>query len=146
VRFWDSSALVPLLVSQPSSDLAGRLLSEDADTVLWWATQVELESAFARLRREAVLDEAEIGVARALFADLYESALEIEPSQQIRRRAIELLADHPLRAADALQLAASLSWVEQRPAGEGFVSFDDRLRGAARSEGFTVLPRDLPSR
>jgi hypothetical protein len=45
-----------------------------------------------------------------------------------------------LRAADALQLAAALIWCEEQPAGEVFVCLDDRLREAARREGFTLVP------
>jgi len=45
-----------------------------------------------------------------------------------------------LRAADAFQLAAALAWCEGHPRGERFLSLDDRLRDAARREGFTVLP------
>ena len=39
----------------------------------------------------------------------------------VRRRAGRLVAAHPLRAADALQLAAALVWCEEQPAGEAFV-------------------------
>ena len=55
-------------------------------------------------------------------------------------RAARLLAVHPLRAADALQLAAALLWCEEQPHAEGFVSLDVKLREAAFKEGFTVRP------
>jgi len=45
-----------------------------------------------------------------------------------------------LRVADALQLAAALVSSEVTPRGDGFVTLDDRLRTAARAEGFAVLP------
>lgn len=144
MRFWDSSALVPLFVEQPSSDVAKAVFAEDAEAVLWWGSPVEVESAFARLRRDEVLDEAGIEMARSLFSDLRDGALEVEPSGEIRQQAIRLLANHTLRAADALQLAASLTWSERGTSGAAFVSFDERLRAAAQTEGFTVLPRDLP--
>lgn len=144
MRFWDSSALVPLFVRQPSSDLAANLLSQDGEAALWWGTPVEVESAFVRLLRERVLDEAGAEAARTLFADLRESALEVEPSREIRAYAVRLLSAHPLRAADALQLAAGRVWSDAGAGGAGFVSFDARLRTAAEAEGFTVLPRDLP--
>ena len=65
---------------------------------------------------------------------------EIRPSTAIRDRAIRLLAIYSPSAADALQLAAALTWAEDRPAGRAFVCLDDRLREAAHREGFTVLP------
>ena len=69
-----------------------------------------------------------------------EHADTVSPSDELRRRAARLLAVHPLRAADALQLAAALLWCEEQPHAEGFVSLDVKLRDAALKEGFTVLP------
>ena len=45
----------------------------------------------------------------------------------------------PLRAADALQLAAAFAAAERRPASLEIVTLDDRLANAARKEGFAVL-------
>jgi len=64
----------------------------------------------------------------------------VVPSVPLRDRASRLVAVHPLRAADALQLAAALVSSEVTPRGDGFVTLDDRLRTAARAEGFAVLP------
>jgi hypothetical protein len=47
------------------------------------------------------------------------------------------------RAADTLQLAASLVWCRERPVGRSFVCLDARLREAAVREGFSVLPTAL---
>ena len=74
---------------------------------------------------------------------LVQHADTIAPTDDVRRRAARLLAVHPLRAADALQLAAALVWVEEQPHGERFVSLDGRLRDAAAREGFTLVPADL---
>lgn len=65
---------------------------------------------------------------------------EIDCSEDVRNQADEFLARYPLSAADALQLGAAMVWTDGRPAGFEFVSFDARLRDAARREGFTVLP------
>jgi hypothetical protein len=51
-----------------------------------------------------------------------------------------LLNTHPLRAADAVQLAAALVACEERPQVLSFVCVDDCLRESARKEGFPVLP------
>ena len=64
----------------------------------------------------------------------------VSPTDDVRRRAARLAGVHPLRAADALQLAAALVWCEEQPHGETVVSLDSRLREAARSEGFEILP------
>ena len=65
---------------------------------------------------------------------------EIPPSARLRELARRLLRTHPLRAADALQLAAALIAAEEEPETLGFVCLDERLTHAAQREGFTVTP------
>ena len=73
---------------------------------------------------------------------LVQHADAVAPTDELRHRAGRLLAVHPLRAADALQLAAALEWCEQQPQGEGFATLDARLAQAAAAEGFTVHPTE----
>lgn len=140
MRFWESSALIPLLVQQPSRTRIEDLRRRDPAGALWWGTPVEVASALERLQREGVLSRSGLQEARSLFDDFHADALEIQPTEELRFRAVRLLAVHRLRAADALQLAAALIWSRERPRGMGFVSLDDRLRAAAAREGFQVLP------
>jgi len=53
-------------------------------------------------------------------------------------RAYSLLELYPLRAADALQLAAALDYFEKSPKGNVFITADQRLADAARQSGFSV--------
>jgi len=140
VRFWDTSALIPLLVQQPSSGRLQDLRRRDPAVALWWGTPVEIASGLARLQRDGVLVRSGLRQAHAILDGLRARAFEIEPTEEVRSRAVRLLANHPLRAGDALQLAAALIWSQERVRGVGFVSMDDRLRGAAGREGFQVLP------
>lgn len=71
---------------------------------------------------------------------LMQTWTEMQPSEALRSMAERSLAVHPLRAADALQLAAAILWCQGLTTGQGFVSFDQRLCEAAYREGFTVLP------
>ena len=64
---------------------------------------------------------------------------EVDPSDEIRESAVRFLRVHPLRAADALQLAAAFAAAERRPTSLELVTLDDRLADAARKEGFVVL-------
>ncbi|HET7273634.1 MAG TPA: hypothetical protein VFI91_00550 [Longimicrobiaceae bacterium] len=48
MRFWDSSAVVPLCVDQPMSAVSRELLDEHGEMVVWWGTTVECASAFTR--------------------------------------------------------------------------------------------------
>jgi len=138
MRFWDSSAVVPLLLEQPATERARALLSEDPDVAIWWGTPVECTSAFSRLRREGLLTETEEADLTDRLEGLRLSWYEMIPGDQIRSQALRVLRVHPLRAADALQLAAALEW-SGSPAGGALVAFDERLATAARREGFTVL-------
>jgi uncharacterized protein len=64
---------------------------------------------------------------------------EVDPSDEIRETAARFLRVHPLRAADALQLAAAFAAAERRPASLEIVTLDGRLANAARKEGFAVI-------
>jgi predicted nucleic acid-binding protein len=134
VRFWDSSALVPLVLTQPRTADARRLLKEDGEMVVWWGSSIECASAIARLHRDGHLSLAEEREARRGLRDLGAAWYEVQPGDSLREQALRLLRLHPLRAADALQLAAALEWTGT-PAGGAVVSFDDRLREAAQREG-----------
>ena len=134
MRFWDSSALVPLVLKQPRTQRARQLFEEDAEPVVWWGSALECASAIARLHR-GHLTRKEEQEARALLDALRSSWFEVQPGDGVREQALRLLRLHPLRAADALQLAAALEWAGAPTAG-AFVTFDDRLRDAAQREGF----------
>ena len=138
--FWDSSALVPLLLPEDHSAALTALLAADKDPTIWWATPLECQSAIQRRHREKPLPQAALLSATERLRAVVELVDTVAPTDEVRRRAARLVAVHPLRAADALQLAAALIWCEEQPQGEGFVSLDARLRDAARSEGFDVTP------
>lgn len=140
MRFWDSSALLPLLVHEPPSERVKSVLLFDPEIVIWWATPVECAGALARRRREGSLQESGLRGAQDRLDHLLENAYEIEAMEDVRARAQRLLSVHRLRAADALQLAAALVWCRELPRGVGFVCLDDRLCGAAVREGFTMEP------
>ncbi|HEX9632229.1 MAG TPA: PIN domain-containing protein [Gemmatimonadales bacterium] len=137
MRFWDSSALVPLVLRQPQTPAARRLMEQDSEMVVWWGSAIECASAIARLRRDGHLTALAEQDARGLFDTVRGTWFEVQPGDAVREQALRLLRLHPLRAADALQLAAALEWAGSPPEG-GFVTFDDRLREAAQREGFSI--------
>ena len=142
MKFWDTSAIVPLCVAEPSSAAVKSILSKDSSIVVWWATRTECVSAFMRQRREGGLNMQSERQARQLLGLLAATWSEVQPSDMLRATAERLLAAHPLRAADALQLAAALLWGQRQTANRELVTFDIRLREAGRREGFRVLPSE----
>ncbi len=105
----------------------------------WWGSRIECASALNRLHRERRFESGGLDRSLEQLRRLGASWLEIEPLEQVRSRAIRLLRLHPLRGADALQLAAALTAAAEDPNRLDLVSSDDRLSDAARREGFTVL-------
>ena len=138
--FWDSSALVPIILPAQASTTLVTLVGADARRTLWWASPVECQSAVFRLHRETPLPAAALDGALRNLRDLVVASDVIPPTIPLRERAVRVLGGHPLRASDALQLAAALEWCENAPGGETFVCLDARLREATRREGFAVLP------
>ena len=140
MRFWDSSAIVPLLVRQKSSPLAEVWVTEDADMTVWTLTSVEVLSAFRRLVREQGLDEERAVIAERRLDELVRACHVVVDVTAVKRLASRLLRFHPLRAFDALQLGAALLWAEGHPEGRTLHTLDTRLGSAAEREGF-VVPR-----
>ncbi len=137
--FWDSSALVPVLLSEARSAEVIALLRADRAPAIWWGSPVECQSALHRRRREENLAASALAEALVRLERLVEDMDVVAPTVRLREAAGRALAAHALRAADALQLAAALVWSDEG-SGEAFVCLDDRLRGAAAREGFEVLP------
>ncbi len=113
---------------------------DEENITIWWGTPVECLSAIHRRHREAPLEDVALSNAIGRLRVLREHADAVVPTDSLRWHAGRLLAVHPLRAPDALQLAAALAWCEDQPRGEGLLTLDLRLRDAAVREGFNVLP------
>ena len=137
MRFWDSYAIVPLLVRQPATKVLERLLNADSAMLVWWGTPVECVSALARIEREQSLPPNDVGMALKRLDSLAQSWHEIQAHANVRTASGRLLRVHPLRAADALQLAAALEVIGTT--GDAFVCLDKRLGDAAAREGLTVI-------
>jgi predicted nucleic acid-binding protein len=139
LRFWDSSAVVPLLVDEPTTDAVQAVLEEDPTMLVWWATELECVSAIARLERQGDLASDATVVALQRLEALAGGWHEVQPVESVRRAARRALRVHSLRTADALQLAAATVGSEGQPASLDIVSLDDRMNDAARREGFAVM-------
>lgn len=142
MRFWDASAVAPLIVREAASEALRAGLATDPAIVAWWGTRVECASALRRREREGALSPLDVRRALSLLDELSGSWSEVLPGDAVRQSAERALAVHPLRAADALQLAAALVWGAQRAESCEFVCLDDRLRDAASREGFALMPAD----
>lgn len=139
MTFWDSSALLLLLLKEKHSLPMRKLARQDTGMVVWWGTATECLSAVARLRREKVISLSQEAELRRWLGRLGDSWIEIEPGAEIRTTATRLLSTHPLKAGHVLQLAAALVWAGGIPDGHRLACLDEKLAAAARMEGFSVL-------
>lgn len=140
MRFWDSSAVVPLVVLEDESSRLVGYANESSPMYAWWATRVEVTAALARRERADARRHADWPACYRSLNQMAEDWREVAPSEPVRRTAERLLRRHELRAADSLQLAAALIACDDGPGGHEFVCLDERLRRAAAIEGFKLLP------
>ncbi len=139
MKYWDASAIVPLLVRQALTPSMEQLLLNDPEVITWWGSSVECYSALMRLTREDKLVGAQQHLAEQRLTALQNGWNEVMPTEAVRRTAKRLLRTHSLRAADALQIAAALTACEQEPDRFEMVCLDAKLAEAARREGFATV-------
>lgn len=140
MKFWDSSAIVPLVVNEEETDYCLKTLSHDQEMLIWCLSRLEVMSALCRQVRDKTLSDTEFQKAKTRMNDLIERAYEVKAIEKVKQRALRLLEVHPLRAADACQLASALVASQEDPGRLTIVCFDQRLKKAAIKEGFVVNP------
>ena len=139
MKYWDSSALVSLLVDEETTPSRVRILERDPAVVTWWGSRVECASALHRLHRERAINARELGELLEKLRLFAATWTEVAPRDRVRDRALRLLRGHFLRSADAIQLAAALVASKEDPTTLEFVCSDARLSQAASREGFLAI-------
>ena len=139
MRFWDTSAIAPLLWMEETSSERTKQLEQDPLMVVWWGTSVEVESALFRRSANIEIDVGNTERARNRLTFLSNSWIEIQPTDSIREMAKRLIRVHGLRSADSLQLAAALGACGNHPKNQNFLTGDQNLKRAATKEGFSCL-------
>lgn len=139
MKFWDSSAIIPLLVQEKTSGALVKLWETDSRMLVWWTAEVECVSALSRLERSGIVVAADLTEAFVRLQKFSVAWYVVQPLELLKETAKRLLRVHPLRAADALQLAAAIICCKNRPSELDFVCLDERLAGAAHREGFRVV-------
>ena len=139
MRYWDASALVPLIFAEDATTRARAWLEDDDVLVTWGWTRVEIVSAVERRARDGALNQAQRRDALDRVAALADTWDEVTDLLAVRSRAVSLLARHAIPAADAAQLGAALVVADPDVATLPFVCLDNRLAEAAEREGLTVV-------
>jgi predicted nucleic acid-binding protein len=139
VRFWDTSALLPLFVDEPSTESCRELLRADPFIIVWEGTGVEMLSALARYQRHSSgMDDVWPAVRHEMLRR-WRMWMRVNDWTRVCPRAQRLVTLHPLKAGDAFQLAAALAACDDEPDQLAFVTRDVTLADAARLEGFPIV-------
>jgi predicted nucleic acid-binding protein len=142
MQFWDSSALLPLVVRQPPfSDPCRRAFRQNVSRAIAFLARVECRSAIERLAREGTLNTAARRRSLANIDKLVAAFDLVAFSPEVEAHALTLLGRHALRSLDALQLgcARGLASHGDPDALPEFVCCDRRLANAAVAEGFALV-------
>jgi hypothetical protein len=143
MRFWDASALVPLLIPERASDAVARLLRADPEILVAWTASIECISACVRRHRERIASDQQLAGALNRLRDLSSHWNVAEPTSVLRSAAEKLVSRHALRTGDAIQLASATVAAEACGGALDLVCFDRRLALAATTEGLRVVPEAL---
>lgn len=138
--FWDPSALVPLVVLEKRSCECVDPTSRDPVVAYWWGTPIELMANLSRRYRERTLSGPEWGQAKKMTEVFFRASHEVQPSNLLRETAIGLARLHPLRSADAMQLASAILSSPPNGGRLEFACLDELLRSVASAEGLRVCP------
>jgi len=96
VRFWDSSAVVPLVVREENSDRVRTWVEDDEDMVVRTLTEVEVRSALSRMAREGRLGPDDLLQVTLDADDLLRQFHTVESLSAVKNRAKRPLMLHPL--------------------------------------------------
>ena len=139
MRYWDPSALLPLLVSDSATCLVRGWLDEDPDMITAAHTRLELRAAIELRSHQRLLSRP---LRRRLLNQLEHlcaSCDEVTAYAQLTRRSVSLLARHSLLPTEAMHLGAALLASDGDPASLTIVSLHHAITLAAEQEGFAVL-------
>jgi predicted nucleic acid-binding protein len=139
IYFLDTSALVKRYVAEAGSPLVRGLFARRRMVAVSRIAFAEVAAAAARRRREGALSAHQHArLLDRLEAD-FSSFVVVEVRQATLGAVPGLCARHPLRAYDAVQLAAALTLRRASPAVD-FWTTDHALGRAARAEGLRATP------
>lgn len=107
--YFDSSAIVPLLVDEPSSPRCERTWNEARELTTSTLSYVEVRTALAQAHRLQRLSDRAYQQAIYGFEQLWEEITPIAPVERLLRHAAALGSQQALRGYDAVHCATALA-------------------------------------
>lgn len=137
VVYFDSSALVKLIVDEDGSEIAAELWDRCDAAVTSRLAYPEVCAALAGAGRSRRLDSEAQSRAAQLWEEFWAAVRVVELTTSVADRAGRLAAQHGLRGADAVHLASCLTLGTQTV----FAVWDRRLRLGAHEANMVVAPQ-----
>jgi predicted nucleic acid-binding protein len=136
IAYFDTSALVPLLIDEPASSICERLWDDADDVVTVRIAYVEAAAAIARARRLGRLTRFQQREAVAFLDDKWEQFQVVDIDDTLVRQAGTIAYVHSLRGHDAMHCAGAESIND---ADVVAASGDHQLLAAWRALGMSTL-------
>lgn len=106
--YFDTSALVPLLIDEPGTDSAGAAWDQAENVISVRLIYAEARAALARAERGGRITSADHDRAALGLDELVEQVEFVELDDALVRVAGDLAREHALRGYDAVHLASAL--------------------------------------
>ncbi len=135
IAYFDTSAVVPLIIDEPATDLCTRVWNESSRAVSVRLLYPEARAALARAERMNRLTRRQLTAAVAELEAIVDQVDHIEVTDSIARTAGELAEQHALRGYDAVHLAAAHTVLDEDLV---LITGDTDLAAAASAVGITV--------
>jgi uncharacterized protein len=138
--YFDSSALVKLLVEEVGSGLVAELWDGCDAALASRLAYPEVRAALAAAARNRDLAQEDLEEAEGAWEDYWAASRPVELTESVMRQAGMLARLHALRGADGVHLASALAIGD---AGVVMAVWDRRLHAGAAEAGLRVAPYAL---
>jgi predicted nucleic acid-binding protein len=109
IAYFDTSALIPLLVDDPGSDGAGYFWDQALRVVSVRLARVETRAGLAQAARTQRISRAQLRAFVRELDELLDQLDFVDVDEELVRIAADLAESYSLRAYDAVHLAAALT-------------------------------------
>lgn len=138
--YFDSSALVKLVVEEPGSQLAAELWDACDGALSSRLAYPEVRAALAASARNHELRAEELLEAEHAWEEFWAATRKVELTTDVEQHAGHLARTHALRGADAVHLASALAVNDDDLV---VAVWDRRLHGGVLAAGIRVAPAGL---
>ena len=136
IVYLDTSAVVPVVIAEPSTELCRRIWSNADRRVTSQLTYVEVSAALAMAQRQGRISEDEHDAAWTNFTDIWSDVDVAEVTAELSESAARLAYSSALRGYDAVHCASA---VQINDADVVAAAGDGRLLDAWKSLGLAVI-------